>query len=78
MTQFCAAKICKLLKSLNFSGLGAPSDTHVWKTGDCSRRALRGGSWDNLPGVVRSASRIRFVTEIRYSYFGFRIVRTLP
>ena len=62
----------------NESYAGAPSDTDVWKTGDCRRRVLRGGSWDNLPGVVRSASRIRFVTEIRYSYFGFRIARTLP
>jgi formylglycine-generating enzyme required for sulfatase activity len=62
----------------NGSYAGAPSDTNVWKTGDCSDRVLRGGSWFNLPWDVRSANRIRLDVGFRYSNFGFRISRTLP
>ena len=57
---------------------GAPSDTKVWKAGDCSRRGLRGGSWSDLPWSVRSANRFRDGAENWYDNDGFRIVRTLP
>ena len=57
---------------------GAPSDTNVWKAGDCSRRVLRGGSWSDLPWSVRSANRFRDGAENWYGNDGFRIVRTLP
>ena len=57
---------------------GAPSDTNVWKAGDCSRRVLRGGSWSDLPWSVRSANRFRDGAENWYDNDGFRIVRTLP
>ena len=57
---------------------GAPSDTNVWKAGDCSRRVLRGGSWRDGPYYVRSASRRWLDIESRFDNFGFRISRTLP
>ena len=65
---------------------GAPVDGSAWKTGDCSRHALRGGSWDNVPLFVRSASRNGAANddddvhaEHDYSSLaGFRVARDLP
>ena len=45
--------------------------------GDCSRRVVRGGSWDNDPQVLRSASRFGFSTVVRNDDLGFRVGRTL-
>jgi formylglycine-generating enzyme required for sulfatase activity len=36
---------------------GAPTDVRTWATGDCSRRVVRGGSWNGKPASVRSAER---------------------
>jgi formylglycine-generating enzyme required for sulfatase activity len=62
----------------NDSYAGVPSDTNVWKAGDCGRRVLRGGSWNGRPRYVRSANRSWDVIGVRGSSFGFRITRTLP
>jgi formylglycine-generating enzyme required for sulfatase activity len=62
----------------NESYAGAPSDTNVWETGDCSRHVLRGGSLTSSPRAVRSANRSGGFISTRYFYTGFRIVRTLP
>jgi len=59
----------------NYSG--APSDGSAWTTGDCGRRVLRGGSGVNYPQDLRSADRFRFTPDLRFHYFGFRVVRTL-
>ena len=57
---------------------GASADGSAWTAGgDCSLRVLRGGSWDSLPGVLRSAIRFRNSAGFRYVDFGFRIARTL-
>ena len=56
---------------------GAPTDGTAWTAGDCSRRVDRGGSWDGLPGVLRSAFRGRNTTGGRGSNLGFRVGRTL-
>jgi formylglycine-generating enzyme required for sulfatase activity len=40
-------------------------------------RVLRGGSWSNRPGNVRSASRNWIDAGERHNIVGFRIVRTL-
>ena len=56
---------------------GAPTDGKVWKSGDCSRRVLRGGSWNFIPRLLRAASRLRIDTGDRGNYFGFRLARTL-
>ena len=51
---------------------GAPSDTNVWKAGDCSRRVLLGGSWrSGLPWIVRSANRFGNGFGSRGSGIGF-------
>lgn len=47
-------------------------------SGSCDRRVLRGGSWDDRPGYVRSASRGRDGPGGRYDGTGFRVARTLP
>jgi formylglycine-generating enzyme required for sulfatase activity len=61
---------------------GAPTDGSVWVGKDCARHVIRGGSWDNLPVFVRSASRSGSVTdggEYDYSSLtGFRVTRDLP
>jgi eukaryotic-like serine/threonine-protein kinase len=41
-------------------------------------RAMRGGAFDHRPQIVRCADRDMSAPEHRYSYFGFRPVRTLP
>jgi len=61
----------------NDSYRGAPNDGSVWQSGDCRRRVLRGGSWDYLPRILRSANRLRYSTGVRYYDAGFRVARTL-
>ena len=66
----------------NESYVGAPADGIPWKSGDCSKRVLRGGSWSNLPEFLRSAARSKADAAGRdfdYSnYAGFRVARSLP
>jgi formylglycine-generating enzyme required for sulfatase activity len=45
---------------------------------DASSRVVRGGSWGNDPGALRSWFRLRFGLDGRGSYIGFRVARTLP
>jgi formylglycine-generating enzyme required for sulfatase activity len=57
---------------------GAPQDSSAWIEGaDCSRRVVRGGTWDSGPRDLRSAVRFRTSTVARDSYLGFRVARTL-
>ena len=56
---------------------GAPRDGSAWVSGDCSDRVLRGGSWLNEPGVLRSANRNWSGTGNRVINSGFRVARTL-
>ena len=57
---------------------GVPGDGGAWiRGGDCGKRVLRGGSWVNPPGALRSASRHRNSIGYRLDYVGFRVVRTL-
>jgi formylglycine-generating enzyme required for sulfatase activity len=63
--------------------LHAPGDGSAWVEKNCTKHVIRGGSWDNLPALVRSASR-SFSTrdgggEYDYSSLtGFRVARDLP
>ena len=61
----------------NGSYAGAPSDGGAWVSGDCAKRVLRGGSWNNPPRFLRAAYRYRNSTGNRVNYFGFRVARTL-
>jgi formylglycine-generating enzyme required for sulfatase activity len=56
---------------------GQPTDGSAASSGDCSKRALRGGAWIGHPSGVRSASRYWLSPETRDNAFGFRVVRTL-
>jgi len=61
---------------------GAPTDGSAWQEPYCDRHVVRGGSWNNLPIFVRSASRTGSIangSEYDYSgVAGFRLARTLP
>ena len=61
----------------NGSYAGAPSDGSAWRSGDCSRPVLRGGSWYNYPRYLRSAGRDGNDPSHRVNYVGFRVARTL-
>jgi formylglycine-generating enzyme required for sulfatase activity len=61
----------------NVSYGGAPADGSAWRTGDCGRRVVRGGSWGNYPVNGRSAKREWDVTGRRVNLLGFRVARTL-
>jgi formylglycine-generating enzyme required for sulfatase activity len=54
-----------------------PADGSVWSGGDASFRVLRGGSWDDIPLILRSADRFRDVPGLRNVNVGFRVARTL-
>ncbi|MBN3990681.1 MAG: formylglycine-generating enzyme family protein [Nostoc sp. NMS2] len=56
---------------------GAPSDGSAWIDNDNKIRMLRGGSWHDLPGECRSASRnlnFRVGRDLIHSNLGFRVV----
>jgi formylglycine-generating enzyme required for sulfatase activity len=60
---------------------GAPADGAVWKEAcqdETSSRVVRGGSWDDVPGVLRSSNRGRNVpVAFRVNILGFRVARVL-
>ncbi len=52
----------------------APEDgTKARTTGNCGRHVVRGGSWRDNPGNLRSAYRDWFGTARRETYIGFRV-----
>jgi formylglycine-generating enzyme required for sulfatase activity len=57
---------------------GAPKNDAAWTcTPDNLLRVVRGGSWDNGPGILRSAIRYWSGSGDRNSSLGFRVGRTL-
>ena len=56
---------------------GAPTDGRAWRSGDCSQRVLRGGSWSYEPDFLRSADRYRLQAGLRLILNGFRLARTI-
>ncbi|MCU0549278.1 MAG: SUMF1/EgtB/PvdO family nonheme iron enzyme [Leptolyngbya sp. Prado105] len=65
----------------------APTEGQVWESvNDTSgtrerennRRVLRGGSWLDLPGDCRSATRNYVIARFRSYFFGFRIACNAP
>ena len=59
---------------LHQSYIRAPADGSAW-SGDCSWHVVRGGSWFNAPGLLRSAAR--GANDDRSRAIGFRVGRTL-
>lgn len=59
----------------NYSG--APTDGSAWNSGDCYRRVLRGGSFNNDIGRLRVSFRNADYVDSRYFSFGFRVARSL-
>ena len=53
----------------------APRDGAASSSGDCGRRVLRGGSWNDSPQNLRSAVRYWSGPILRYDYVGFRVAR---
>lgn len=56
----------------------APADGSAW-TEDCKEdlRVLRGGSFMDVPTLIRSASRVRHNSGVQSGEIGFRVARTL-
>lgn len=58
--------------------VGLPADgTAAQADGDCSRRALRGGSWQEYLDGMRYAARSSAPRGTRTGYDGFRVARDL-
>jgi formylglycine-generating enzyme required for sulfatase activity len=56
----------------------ASKDAAPWESGDVQTRVLRGGSWNDLAGLARSAARDHGVPEFRDYSIGFRVVCSSP
>ena len=56
---------------------GAPADGSAWKTGDCTQKVLRGGSFTDKAIAVRSSARFRYDEDVRYYANGFRVARDI-
>jgi formylglycine-generating enzyme required for sulfatase activity len=54
---------------------GAPNDGSACTSGDCARKVIRGGSWNNRPEFLRSASRGAKPIDNRNDMVGFRVAR---
>lgn len=58
--------------------VGAPTDGSAWLDDtDSTRRVIRGGAWDYLPRLLRSAGRDALPTNARRDNLGFRVALTL-
>jgi formylglycine-generating enzyme required for sulfatase activity len=57
--------------------VGMPRDGGARVGGDCSRRVVRGGSYDDPPKDVRSAKRSWQAADERRAQVGFRVAREL-
>jgi formylglycine-generating enzyme required for sulfatase activity len=56
---------------------GAPADGSPWRTPNCSRHVLRGGSWNNPPSDISVSTRNFYDTDVRYVANGLRVALSL-
>jgi len=56
---------------------GAPQDGSAWIEGVGCFHVIRGGSWANAPGNLRSAFRKSVPIDARQHIIGFRVGRAL-
>ncbi len=62
----------------SYKGESRPDDGTVWEMGEnCALRVIRGGSWGDDPGGVRSAGRGRNLPAMRFNFVGFRLAQDL-
>lgn len=61
----------------NNNHAGAPADGSSRTKRDCQKRVLRGGSWRDEGGYLRSASRLYYDASVPYIVNGFRVALTL-
>ena len=61
----------------NDSNEGNPADGSARTTGECSRRVVRGGSWNSYPQFLRSAGRGGIIALTQGFDLGFRLARRL-
>ncbi|MBR9884414.1 MAG: SUMF1/EgtB/PvdO family nonheme iron enzyme [Oceanospirillales bacterium] len=57
---------------------GAPTDGSARTGNSCSHRVMRGGSWFEIPRLIRSASRYRHPANTSRNSWGFRVALDLP
>lgn len=57
--------------------VAAPADGSAWRDGNCNGRVLRGGSWEDYQGDLRSAARTGGAKDDQFYTDGFRIARDL-
>jgi formylglycine-generating enzyme required for sulfatase activity len=53
---------------------GAPADGSAWIDGTFSTRIIRGGSWDDIDDLCRSATRYGSPPGTQADTIGFRLV----
>jgi formylglycine-generating enzyme required for sulfatase activity len=61
----------------NDTYMGKPADGSPWLTGSCTGRVMRGGSWEDYSGEVRSGARVGNGVGDAYWSDGFRVARDL-
>ncbi|HBP90541.1 MAG TPA: hypothetical protein DD706_22965 [Nitrospiraceae bacterium] len=49
-----------------------------WYEQSIHRRVIRGGSWTNMPGILRSSFRGKGSPDYQYKYVGFRLAQDTP
>ena len=55
----------------------SPGDGSARDQDDCQQRVLRGGSWRNEAGYLRSAARLYYDANVNYTVHGLRVALTL-
>jgi formylglycine-generating enzyme required for sulfatase activity len=61
----------------NYTFTDTPLDGSAWVPKECKDHVIRGGSWANIPSLLRAAARHPSPTDKRYNNIGFRVGRTL-
>jgi formylglycine-generating enzyme required for sulfatase activity len=55
----------------------APAEGSPWLEGNCEGRVMRGGSWEDSEGELRSAARLGEYKDNSSNADGFRVARDL-